>query len=537
MNEILILGHAASGLHEVESQLFRCGMQPANPSKREGLHASAITAMICKAHNGPNASDVELEDDFLQLPVGGVWHGLALDLMLGNLQQPLWGWADCQSIFLLDYWKSVEPRMTFVLVYDEPHRSLIDSDSFPSVSKESVEKSLKNWIAYNSAMLRFFLRNRNRCLLVHARQINLSTEEYLDQLRDKVGVSLREKVPALEQAIATAPEIQEFGNEISPPSVQVAHALRGLSVPEDHIQSIAAIGAVGSYLANHLMESFPACGKLYQELQAAADLPHEVSRGGGADALEAWRGFAAEKAAYLEILRMVCTQLDTANAGLRQRDRELLSLNSERDSVAQRQLQLELALQQSKILASEGKAALSEAHRQVKQLKSEIDKIPSTSDAAEALSQRKNALLVQQLNQLHIEMAHQRAQAKKQGTIDAAQRRLKPGAVEQTKQDLPYRLGKIVVNRGVSLTLPWIVARESKLFWAEQGDRENFRPLSDFSDAHEVKNVKKHLSYRLGAILVEQGTGPFAWFKLPFCLLREYRNFKRERINKNEGLK
>ena len=134
-------------------------------------------------------------------------------------------------------------------------------------------------------------------------------------------------------------------------------------------------------------------------------------------------------------------------------------------------------------------------------------------------------------------MAQQQAQAKKQASIESNQRKLKPGAVEQTKRDLPYRLGKIVVNRGISLTLPWLVARETRFFWSEQGGREFFRPLSDFSDAHEVKIVKKHLSYRLGAILVEQGGGPFAWFKLPFFLLKEYRIFKKERKNKNEGVK
>ena len=192
MNEILILGHAASGLKDVENQLYRCGMQAAKPSKREGLLPIDITAMICKAHDAPSVSGIESEQDFQQLTVGAVWHGLALDLLLGNLGQKLWGWADSSGIFLLDYWKELEPRMTFILVYDDPRTALSECEIGGQVSEDEVERRLNNWVAYNGAMLRFFLRNRSRCLLVHAQQVRRTTQKYLDQLQARLGIVLSE---------------------------------------------------------------------------------------------------------------------------------------------------------------------------------------------------------------------------------------------------------------------------------------------------------------------------------------------------------
>jgi hypothetical protein len=63
---------------------------------------------------------VQTSAQLQQTQVAAVWQGMVLDLMLSNLDQPLWGWADPQAVYLLDYWKEQDPQVVFVLVYDEP---------------------------------------------------------------------------------------------------------------------------------------------------------------------------------------------------------------------------------------------------------------------------------------------------------------------------------------------------------------------------------------------------------------------------------
>jgi hypothetical protein len=93
MNKIILLGHPSSGFGAVENLLKQSGMKTALPSKRDNLLPEAITDTLCKAHDCALLDDVMSEDEFQPQQVGTVWHGLALDLLLGNLDQELWDWG------------------------------------------------------------------------------------------------------------------------------------------------------------------------------------------------------------------------------------------------------------------------------------------------------------------------------------------------------------------------------------------------------------------------------------------------------------
>ena len=67
---------------------MQSGMQPARPSKRDGLLPQHITDTLCQAHDCAPVTQAISEDELAPQVAGAVWHGLALDLLLGNLQQP-----------------------------------------------------------------------------------------------------------------------------------------------------------------------------------------------------------------------------------------------------------------------------------------------------------------------------------------------------------------------------------------------------------------------------------------------------------------
>ena len=94
MAKILIVGHPNSGYQTIEHLLHASGMEQALPSKRERMSPLEIDAALLKAHQeAPGAKALLLGDKIAnrQLPVGTVWHGLAMDLFLGNIDQSLWG--------------------------------------------------------------------------------------------------------------------------------------------------------------------------------------------------------------------------------------------------------------------------------------------------------------------------------------------------------------------------------------------------------------------------------------------------------------
>ena len=104
--------------------LTECGMAPALPSRRENLTPAQITQTLVQAHGATSLELLQSADQLQQIKVAPVWQGMVLDLVLANLAQPLWGWADTEAVYLLDYWKEQDPQVVFVLVYDAPETVL-----------------------------------------------------------------------------------------------------------------------------------------------------------------------------------------------------------------------------------------------------------------------------------------------------------------------------------------------------------------------------------------------------------------------------
>src|SRR5690606_29298215 len=81
----------------------------------------------------------------------------------------------------------LDPHLTFVLVYDEPHRVLMDAarqqEEDGADSAHDLRRLLDNWVAYNGALLRFHLRHTGRSLLVHGQQVQRATQRYAEQLQ------------------------------------------------------------------------------------------------------------------------------------------------------------------------------------------------------------------------------------------------------------------------------------------------------------------------------------------------------------------
>ncbi|MFM2119069.1 MAG: hypothetical protein RL722_537 [Pseudomonadota bacterium] len=355
MKKIVIAGHASSGLQEVEALLLRCGMVRPRPSRRDGMLPAEITATLCKAHACAPLDDVVEEEQLRAVETSPIWQGMALDLMLGNIDAPLWGWADPLNIYLLDYWLALDKHITFVLVYDHPERCLVEYAASTAMAAEAVERSaadverlLAGWRAYNGALLAFYLRHPDRCLLVNAPQVAGAVDSYLEQLQGKLSAPLTHPAGLPATALAS-PTLANGPTDASPhgeakvaggPRVMdalpalVSGAMQQAAMAPERVDPWFRDGGLPArFLAQQLLDDHPAVVQMYEELQAAASLPQEVlSRASRARAAAAWLDLVNHRSATVELVSRLhqrfLAQRDDAEARGRDAARQLQDLRS-----------------------------------------------------------------------------------------------------------------------------------------------------------------------------------------------------------------
>lgn len=263
MDTILIVGHPQSGHHELERLLKAAGMAPALPSKREGLDPVSLGAVLCAAHPTAQAGEVD-GGASNPITVSPVWHGLAMDLMLANIHQPVWGWSDPAAVRLLRFWHDIHPELQFVLVYDMPRELLVsacqtlDPDrDWPQI-EATLTQGMAQWMQYHEALLSFYLRHTRRCLLVQRQEVHNAPAQFLALLQNRT----------------TAPWS-------SPPPSVVSDTDAAAAATDSSTRFLTR------WIADALTDRFPAARQLYEELQLSANLPGSTAQ--GTDQYAIWR--------------------------------------------------------------------------------------------------------------------------------------------------------------------------------------------------------------------------------------------------------
>ena len=457
MNKILIVGHPQSGYQEVEHLLNSRGMKTARPSRREGFLPVDIGDALCKAYTVPSISEIVSENDIPQIDVAPVWHVMALDLFLGNIEQELWGWADPQSIYLLEYWKTIDPELTFVLVYDEPHRALFESalEDFDPLTSDSVKHRLDNWTAYNGALLHFYMRNQEHCLLVNVKKVLGDAGGFLKKLHSLLDNALLKDDSFL-------PGVLDSGNN-----------------------------DIDTYIIDSVIAGHPQSQQRFEELQSLANEPIDIMANQSTHPSDAW-------------LTLV-----------RQRRQSRQQLNQ----LIESRIQIEQQLQQQ--------------NKELNALRSQLSLVQEQSDRGRELKElsQENELLLARLHQVQEEFERYYLENQR---LKQTQDHAYYGAAERVKRQLSYRLGAVMVrnSRSVSgwISMPLELVWEWYTFRHEKAKEtpKKLPPIHKYRDAHEAEKVRRHLSYRLGSVMVQYGASPIGWVKMPFLLHREVKEFKQQ---------
>ncbi|PSS46524.1 sulfotransferase family protein [Enterobacter sp. FS01] len=534
-------------------------MTSALPSRRDALLPQDITATLCKVHQVPDIDDVTAEEEIKPLNVAPVWHGMALDLMLGNLEQNLWGWSDPQSIYSLDYWCQLDDKLTFILVYDAPQQALMKAAAnYMDLSSTTIEHHINNWMAYNGALLAFFLRNRKRCLMVNAEQVKRNADACLQKLQPLLSTPLLSTVESNDEKMGCVVKTDErifpvqTNYSVLPAQklTEIAN-LAGLDAKET--QEALQGNAVENYLLEQLITEYPASQHLYAELQSAASLPLQSDYREDIAPSKVWEKMVQQRIRNAEL----ATGLYKAYLGINESlERSVTTQNQESEVLLSQlhQVQEELERQYliKKDLENLKTQQTSKLQHQVSLTRKKEEEVTSLNksldDTKKQLTTLKNTEQnkiekvlgenEQLLTQLHavqeeLERYYLENKKLKQQQVPALY-----GAAERIKQELGYRLGATMIKRSRTLTgwlgMPKALAAERRA-WHQQNSNQSQKiltPVSSYRDAHEAERVKRHLSYQLGEVLVHSEGSLFRWVKLPFALYRSVRQYRFQRQGK-----
>lgn len=462
MNKIAIVGHPTSGHEEVQELLHRCGMARALPSRREGLLPQDIITTLSKVHNAPPLDNVSDEGALNQIEAGPVWQSMVLDLMLGNQDQPLWGWADPQTIHVLDDWAKLDPELTFVLVYDEPQRVLLDaarkaSEGGGIPSEKKLRRLLDSWASYNGALLGFHLRHAGRSLLVHGRQVRRTTDRFVEQLQPMLDVPLvmpePEKIedPQGGDQDETAPAVVDIAVVQPALPAALSQAVAKTGVASQEAAALFNAEAVGRYLADAVLNSHTRALHLYAELQSAANLP--LDRGAQAaaagDPALAWVALARQRAFVTRLTAEIGEENELLLAQLHhvQEELERVRLENERPkgpTGAAERIKGQLTYRLGSVMVERSHS-----------LKGWIGMAPALLAEAKAFRKDEKARKGQKLPPI-------------EEYIDAHE-------AERVKEHLSYKLGQVILRHGKTpwgwLILPFAIVRARREFKRQKKDK------------------------------------------------------------------
>lgn len=551
MNKIIILGHDASGYGSLESFLLRCGMQTALPTSREGLLPKDIHQILRKAHQIPESQGITEERGFHPVSIRPVWNGMAMDLLLGNLGREPWGWADTDTLMFLEFWRSLDPDSMFAMVYDDP-ASVFHKHGF-DVPDEAREKGMRNhldnWFAYNSAMLRFYFRNIERCVLIHSGALQSETGCGMQEILAKFGGP-----HAIYQA---DPDAQPAPVATDDPALTLTTAECAISNTVSATESPTA-----RFLIEYQLDEYPQYRSLYSELQSVADLPQVTPPAhANNDRSRAWYAWANERNCSIEKIQQYRNQShsmderiqtlqqqhDATILQLSQANREMgSSLEQIQKNLQEMVIELENSRKYTREACQERDAIASQSSKTNKELVGknnvlEIQLLENKLRITEMDNERKLTFL--QIIQAEEELAQSlRMNSMLRREVDALHApQPKPGlvpptgAAERVKEQLSYRLGALMVQKSKSpvscLLLPVFLVCECISYHCERKvrRRECHLPLQEYADAEAAWRVKQQLSYRLGNALVRRSRSPVGWLMLPFALIRQMQTYHARR--------
>ncbi len=230
MKVLITTGHSTACIQTIWSLMQAYGIAQAAPAQFETNDPSRFHQKLYAAKNIVEA------DQTGQIQPGRMWQNQAENLLIQNLDSPIWGWEDTRSSRLLDFWAEVDQSTFFVLLYVAPEAAFAKAAGPDLENADTSIDWLASWRRKNSELLDFYSRNRERCLLINSDSLIARPDYLAELLADRIGITAALKNPSTQ-----------------------------LDLPY-------SVSALGSIVARYKLHDSEAT-LLYEELETASDLP------------------------------------------------------------------------------------------------------------------------------------------------------------------------------------------------------------------------------------------------------------------------
>ena len=497
LNKLLIVGHEYSNYESIEKLLNKNGMQNASKLKKEDIEAKQISKIIQKTNNTNSSGQVE---------VNPMWNGLAMDLFISNIDHDFWGWADCDAISLLNYWKSVDNNLAFVLVYSTPEYLLkkIFEKNNTKLTKEELEVQIENWSKYNRKLLDFFYRNNDNSILVNSEQVGQNSIEYIEELKKQLSISS-----------VSSQEIIE------------------LNIENNTYQEDSTL----NYLVEQIIEENNVLKNMYEELQSCANFPNITKSKKDISIINTLIEYKEKEKEKLEESKI---QIEKINSLINDKNKNELLIKSKEEKTNELKEENKLLLNQlfavqeeleklfTKDKNNEEKISnlINDKNKNEQLIKSKEKKINELKEENELLLNQLFAVQ-EELEKYYLELESIKKQKKE------PKRHF--GAANRIKQQLSYRLGSTMIDNSKSLSglisLPFKLREETKIYRKEQKNKKNLPALHTYADYYEAERLKNHLSYKLGYEMIQCFKSPLGIFTWPWAIKKARKEYKEGRKN------
>jgi len=341
MKALITTGHSTSGITSIWPLVRAYGVAPAAPAQSETNAPDVFHQKLYVARKVAEA------DAAGQVEPGRMWRNQAENLLIHNVDSPLWGWADARSSRLLDFWAEVDQSTHFILLYVAPEVAYAMATGPHLEAADSAIDVLASWRQKNSELLNFYSRNRDRCLLLNTYSLLAQPDQLGELLNDRFGLT-------------TSPEA-------APNLLDIAYPVSALSI----------------LMARSRLQDAEAA-MLFEELETASDLP-TPSNHAAQELARAWT----------EHVRLATKESELNQA--------LAKIQSTQKTLNERHIELEQARNDIKEVTSRKTAEEQEKAklvRQIAEMNAELEKLRQLNKEQGG----ENELLLLQLHQVQEEL-------------------------------------------------------------------------------------------------------------------------------------
>ncbi len=113
-------------------------------------------------------------------PQGVAWDQLILDLLLANQDATAWGWADPETLPVLDSWKKADSGIFTIFVYEDFEYVVAMNFFKKSITEKSIRTLYQEWDGTNAKILHAYDRYKESSIIVNGEYALKHKAEFIE---------------------------------------------------------------------------------------------------------------------------------------------------------------------------------------------------------------------------------------------------------------------------------------------------------------------------------------------------------------------